>query len=81
MVYDAIDLHLRYSQIRILDEAGTVVCDRRVMTSRARLTQAFADQGPMRILLETGTESEWVAQALEGAGYAVVVAEPNFAPM
>jgi transposase len=31
--------------------------------------------------LETGTESEWVALALEAAGYEVVVADPNFAPM
>ncbi len=35
----------------------------------------------MRILLETGTESEWVAQALEAAGHEVIVADPNFAPM
>jgi transposase len=81
MVYGAIDLHLRYSQIRILDEAGVVVCDRRVITSRDRLTQACADHGPMRILLETGTESEWVAQALESAGHEVIVADPNYAPM
>ena len=81
MVYGAIDLHLRYSQIRILDEAGAVVCDRRVVTSRERLTQAFTDHGPMRILLETGTESEWVAQALESAGHEVIVADPNYAPM
>ena len=42
---------------------------------------AFEGYGPMRILLETGTESEWVAQALEAAGHEVVVADPNFAPM
>ena len=35
----------------------------------------------MRILLETGTESEWVAQALETAGHEVIVADPNYAPM
>ena len=35
----------------------------------------------MRILLETGTESEWVAQALEAAGHEVIVADPNYAPM
>src|SRR5262249_45666352 len=28
-----------------------------------------------------GTESEWVARALEEAGYGVIVADPNFAPM
>ena len=81
MVYGAIDLHMRYSQIRIIDDAGRVQRDQRVVTSRERLTQAFADQGPMRILLETGTESEWVAQALEAAGHAVIVADPNYAPM
>ena len=81
MVYGAIDLHMRYSQIRIVDEDGAVVRDQRVVTSRERLTQAFASHGPMRILLETGTESEWVAQALEMAGHEVIVADPNYAPM
>ena len=75
MVYGAIDLHMRYSQIRIVDEAGAVVRDQRVPTTRERLTAAFAGLGPMRILLETGTESEWVAQALEAAGHEVVVAD------
>ena len=81
MVYGAIDLHMRYSQIRIIDEAGVVQRDQRVVTSRERLTQAFASYGPMRILLETGTESEWVAQTLEAAGHEVIVADPNYAPM
>jgi transposase len=81
MVYGAIDLHMQYSQIRILDDTGVVQRDQRVPTTRARLIQAFAAHGPMRILLETGTESEWVAQALEAAGHTVVVADPNYAPM
>lgn len=81
MVYGAIDLHLRYSQIRIIDEQGVMVRDQRVVTSRERLVQAFVADGPMRILRETGTESEWVAQALEAAGHEVIVADPNYAPM
>jgi len=81
MVYGAIDLHMRYSQIRILDEAGVVQRDQRVPTTRERLIAAFAHPGPIRILLETGTESEWVAQALEAAGHQVIVADPNYAPM
>lgn len=81
MVYGAIDLHMRYSQIRIIDEAGVVQRDQRVPTTRERLTQAFMSHGPVRILLEAGTESEWVAQALEAAGHEVIVADPNFAPM
>ena len=81
MVYGAIDLHLRCSQIRIVDGEGQVVGEQRVPTSAARLVEAFAGLGPMRVLLETGTESEWVAQALEVAGHEVIVADPNYAPM
>ena len=81
MVYGAIDLHMRYSQIRIINNDGGVLRDQRVVTSRGRLTKGFDGFGPMRILFETGTESEWVALALEAAGHAVVVADPNYAPM
>lgn len=81
MVYGAIDLHMRNSQIRIVDDTGAVRRDARVVTSRERLVHAFDGRGPMRILVETGTESEWVAQTLEAAGHEVIVADPNYAPM
>ena len=81
MVYGAIDLHMRYSQIRIVDGDGQVMREQRVVTSADRLVAVFGGDGPMRILLETGTESEWVAQALETAGHEVIVADPNYAPM
>lgn len=81
MVYGAIDLHMRHSQIRVVDETGAVLRDQRVPTSRERLVKACTGWGPMRILVETGTESEWVAQTLEAAGHEVIVADPNYAPM
>jgi transposase len=81
MVYGAIDLHARYSEIRIVDAEGRVIREQRIVTSRERLVAVFRDQDGVRILLETGTESEWVAQALEQAGHEVIVADPNFAPM
>ena len=81
MMYGAIDLHLRYSEIRVVEADGRVVREKRVVTSRETLTAAFAGLGGLRVLLETGTESEWVAQALEAAGHEVIVADPNFAPM
>jgi transposase len=81
MVYGAIDLHQRNSQIRIVDPDGHVVRDQRVPTTAARLVAVFRGLGPIRVLLEASTESEWVAQTLEAAGYAVVVADPNYAPM
>jgi len=81
MVYGAIDLHMRYSQVRIITAEGRVIREGRVATTADRLVAVFAPQGPLRILLESGTESEWVAQALEAAGHTVIVADPNFAPM
>jgi transposase len=33
------------------------------------------------MLLESSTESEWVAQHLEALGHEVIVADPNYAPM
>lgn len=81
MVYGAIDLHSRRSEIRIIDANGQPVRHQRVHTTRALLERAFAGYGAMRILIEASTESEWVAQLLEAAGHEVVVADPNYGPM
>lgn len=81
MEYGAIDLHTRRSQIRILAEDETVVLDRRIDTTRAELSRLFGDRPRMRILLESSTESEWVAQHLESHAHEVIVADPNYAPM
>ena len=81
MEYGAIDLHTRYSQIRIVDEAGRVLRERRVVTTAERLVDAFRGFAPMRVLLEAGTESVWVAETLEGVGHQVIIADPNYAPM
>ena len=51
MDYGAIDLHKRDSQIRIVTEGGEVL-DRRIATTRDRLTAVFEGRRPMRILLE-----------------------------
>src|SRR4029434_6087359 len=80
MEYGAIDLHKKESQIRILTEDGEIV-DRRIATTRERLTSMFWGRSRMRILLEAATESEWVAQQLETLGHEVIVADPNFTAM
>jgi transposase len=81
MEYGAIDLHAKESEIRIVDGDGRVVLERRVSTTRERLTAVFGARPPLRVLLESGTGSEWVAQHLEGFGHEVVVADPNYTPM
>ena len=81
MEYGAIDLHTRRSQIRILDEQEAVILDRRIDTTRAEFDRVFGGRPRMRILLESSTESEWVAQHLEARGHEVIGADPNYTPM
>jgi transposase len=81
MEYGAIDLHLRRSQFRVGLQDGTVMKEGRFDTTRSELTRVFGQRAPLRILLESSTESEWVAQHLESLGHEVIVADPNYAPM
>lgn len=81
MEYVAIDLHLRRSQFRIGLQDGTVVQEGRCATTRAEFTRVFGRRAAMRILLESSTDSEWVAQHLESLGHEVIVADPNYAAM
>lgn len=81
MLYGAIDLHLRRSQIRIVDEDGRVVMDSRIDTSAASFEAWFGPYPPMRLLLESSTDSEWVAQCLEACGHEVIGADPNYVAM
>ena len=72
MVYGAIDLHSRFSQIRIVDADGEVRARAaRADHARAAGARRSPSSAPMRILVEASTESEWVAQALEAAGHEV----------
>jgi len=81
MEYGAIDLHTLKSQIRIVGAEGGVVWEGRIPTSRAEFARVFGARSRMPILLESSTESEWVAQCLEGLGHEVIVADPNYLPM
>jgi transposase len=54
---------------------------RRFTLNRPNLDRFFADRPRCRVLIESSTESEWVARHLEALGHEVVVADPNYAPM
>jgi transposase len=58
-----------------------VTLERRVPTTRDQLTAVFQDRPRARVLIESSTESEWVAQTIEGCGHEVVVASPSYALM
>jgi transposase len=75
-----LDLHKRESQLCVLGDDGSM-SERRIHTSRDRLTAVLGSRASAKILLEASTESEWVARHLEALGHEVVVADPNYAPM
>lgn len=81
MDYGAIDLHKRYTWIRLVSAEGSVRFERRVPTTREGLTAAFGGRPRARVLIESSTESEWVAQTIEACGHEVVVASPGYALM
>jgi transposase len=80
MIYAGLDVHKRCTQICLEDENGALF-ERRILTERHRFLEEFGGKPPMRILLESATESEWVARCLESVGHEVIVGDPNFAPM
>ena len=80
MEHIGIDVHKNSCQVCILSEDGELF-ERRIKTDRSTLHALFKGRQPARILIESSTESEWVARCLEELGHEVIVADPNFAPM
>ncbi len=64
----------------ILEEDCSII-EKRIRTLRERFAEVFGGRPKARILVESSTESEWVARCLESLGHEVVVADPNFSPM
>lgn len=81
MVHIGIDLHKRESQICWLDGETGEVRQRRIQTRRDRFEAVLGGTPTAAVLIEAGTESEWVARCLEALGHRVQVVDPNYAPM
>lgn len=80
MDFIGFDLGKVSSQICLITAGGELL-EHRIKTNREQLTKLLGERSPARILIEAGTESEWVARHLEALGHEVIVADPNFAPM
>lgn len=74
-----IDVHKSESQICIITRTGEVL-EQRVATRPQRFAEVLGKRPQARVLVESSTESEWVARCLEGLGHEVVVADPNLHP-
>ena len=79
MDFTGFDLGKVSSQVCIITTNGELI-ERRIRTVREHICELLGKRAPARILVESSTESEWVASHLEALGHEVVVADPNFAP-
>jgi transposase len=71
-----IDLGDRWSHVYVLSTAtGEVLAERRVRTRVDELTALFAGRAPMRVVLETGTHSNWVARLASRHGHEAIVGQ------
>jgi transposase len=68
------DLGDRFSHYCILNEAGEVVAERKISTTRKGIEEAFGRMPRSRIAMETGTHSPWVSRVLAALGHEVIVA-------
>lgn len=77
MRHCGMDVHLRSTTVETLDlETGEV--SRRVLrTDRESLRQWLSGEPRMRVVLESGSSSHWVAEAVEELGHEVVVVDPR----
>ena len=80
MDFIGFDLGKVSSQVCVITEDGELI-ERRIKTDREHISELLGNRLPSRILIESGTESEWVARHLAALGHEVVVADPNFSPM
>ena len=80
MDFIGFDLGKVASQVCIITQDGELI-ERRIKTDREHLSKLLGSRTPARILIESSTESEWVARFLEELGHEVIVADPNFASM
>lgn len=72
-----LDLGDRYCQVCVLDEAGEVTEEGRVLTKPEALRRRFSGSDPARIVLECGTHSPWISRLLSECGHDVIVANPR----
>ncbi len=72
-----LDLGDRTSRYCILDEAGEVVSEDQLPTSKTGFRSLFEKMPASRVALEVGTHSPWVSRHIASMGHEVIVANPH----
>jgi transposase len=68
------DLGDRFTYYCVLDEAGEVMVEQKLPTTRQAMKQVFGGMPSSRVALETGAHSPWVSRQLTELGHEVIVA-------
>lgn len=68
------DLGDRFTYYCVLDEAGEVMVEQKVPTTKHAIQQVFGRIPHSRVALETGVHSPWVSRQLTQLGHEVIVA-------
>jgi len=68
-----LDLGDRSSAYCVLNEAGEIVLEHKLVTTPEAMKQVFASMPRCRIAMETGTHSPWVSRLLAAPGHEVIV--------
>jgi transposase len=69
-----LDLSDRSGLFVVVNEAGRVVQEGKVMLTVPHVREVFGSRQPCRIALEVGSHSPWLSRELERLGYEVIVA-------
>src|SRR5258705_4978637 len=72
-----IDLGDRSSRYCILNEAGEIVSEDSLLTTKAGLSSLFGKMPASRVALEVGTHSPWVSRYIASLEHEVIVANPH----
>ena len=72
-----LDLGDRTSRYCIVDEAGEVVSENSLPTTKGGLDSLFGKMPSSRVALEVGTHSPWVSRQLAAVGHQVIVANAH----
>lgn len=72
-----IDIGDRSSYYKVLNQAGEVVEEGRVKTRMVAFQKEFAQRPASRVVMEAGSQSRWISQAMRDWGHETVVANPR----